>query len=50
MSVAPGGNVVIAAYVNIEKCAQEMLRGDINFSSLPEYYDRPKTTGECGMF
>jgi hypothetical protein len=31
MSVAPGGNVVIAAYVKIEKCAQEMFGGDVNF-------------------
>jgi len=31
MSLACGGSVVLASYVEIEKGAQEMLGGDINF-------------------
>jgi len=36
MSVAPGGSVVLASYVEVEKGAQKMLGGDINFISLSD--------------
>jgi len=36
MPVAPGGSVVLASYVKVEKSAQEMLGGDINFISLSD--------------